>query len=751
MASISPNQNFLGEDTNVEYKSSMDGNKIKPAIVAFANDWQDDGAGTIVVGVNDDGAVVGLNQSPDRVLQAASNWQYDGSIDPRPQLTAKTEVKDGKLVCIIQVPSGQRKPYRLRGTCYIRVGTSTRPATFEEETELARRSDDDNPLPHSLPVRDEITVDFIGRKRDLDAMWNWIEDPLSRRLSLIGPGGSGKSALAYQFASQVAESAPKSLAMVLWISAKERKLSAGEISGILPDFHDLDSALTRLLQDTGWEDALDPSWSLLDRSNWLVDVLAEEPALIVVDDYDTLLANSNNPDVSRCVDFFQELTAKTGSKLIMTSRVDTRAGQQRTVRGFTPNSVEALRFVDSRLRLLGMTEKSLSQDQKNAVITATDGIPLFVEDLLRHHRVTQHLDHTLREWTERGGESAREFALRMEFDSLGDVSKAVLLSCCLLETRVTLDDIQAVTRYGMQDINTAMLQLQGLFLVSPPMDADALRTFSVSRNTTLLVKQELGNRSEFRRVRDAVQSVSGEIYNNSIADQYVNAAFRRAYWYVQSERFVEAENVIRIAFERPGLSEHPDLYSFLGWVYKRWLPNRRSEDAREAFRRAASLNCRRTDMYVHWTELELQEQNWSEVIDAGNQGLRLANLNAYGKMRMGSSVAFATSQLGKRLVREVQPSRALQTLQEANSIFREHICDPADVPDKAWRTHGRLYNGLVQNDEALYRLTGNQMWFDRMMDDLKRWETEHEGDPKLGSESMRIRQIYGPLIGRYGV
>ena len=737
---------YSGEDTNVEYKEALNGSKIKPAIVAFANDWQDDGLGTIVIGVDDDGAMVGLKQSRDAVLQVVSNWQYDGSIDPKPQLTAQTDVHSDKLICTVRIPTGQRRPYRLNGTCYIRVGTSTRPATFEEETELSKRSGDDNSLPHSLPVRDEITVDFVGRKRDLAALWEWIEDPLSNRISLIGPGGSGKSALAYQFASQVAESAPSALSMLLWISAKSRKLADGDISSIRPDFHGLDSALTKLLRDTGWEESLDSEWSVLDRKNWLMDVLSDEPALLIVDDYDSLLANSSDRDVARCIDFFQELTARTASKLLMTSRVDTRAGQQRRVRGFAPNSAEALRFVDSRLRLLGMTERSLSRDQKNSVIGATDGIPLFVEDLLRHHRLTQQIDRTLKEWYERGGQSAREFALRLEFDSLDDVSKAVLLSCCLLETRVTVEDIQAVTGYGIQDIEMAMLQLQGLFLVSPPMETDEAKTFSVSTNTIVLVKQELGNRSEFRRVRDAVTSVSGDIYSSRIADQYVNTAFKRAYWYVRSDRYVEAENVILATFERPGLSEHPDLYGFLGWIYKQWQPDRRSGEARDSFQRAASLKCRRPDMYVHWAELEGQEQNWSEVIDAGTQGLSLGVLNDYSRMRLGSSVAFATSQMGKRLGREVQTSRAIQTLHEADRIFREHICDPVDVPHKGWGTHGRLHCGLVQNGEALYKFTGDPRWFDRMIIDLRKWEAEHASDPKLESESMRIRQTYWNLL-----
>ena len=441
-------------------------------------------------------------------------------------------------------------------------------------------------------------------------------------------------------------------------------------------------------------------------------------------------------------DFFQELTARTKSKLIMTSRVDTRAGQQQRVHGFSPHSHEAIKLVDSRLRLLGMSPESLSPDQKQSVIRTTDGIPLFVEDLLRYFRLTHELHRTLEAWRTKEGHSAREFALRSEFDSLGDISKTVLLSCCLLETQVTIDDLQAVTGYGVQDITTAMLELQGLFLVSPPTEANEYRTFAVSVNTAQLVKQELANRSEFRRVEDAVKSISGAIYRNQLAGQYVNAAFKKAYWYVRSERFSEAENVIRETLNRPGLSEHSELHGSLGWIYKQWQPIRRSGDARTHFQRAASLKSRKVDMYWHWAELELDEQNWNEVIEAGKQGLLLQDIGLHEKMRLANAVAFAMSQLGKRLAREVQIARSIQTLREADAIFREHICDPALVPPRYWRVHGKLYSGLVQNDEAVFRVTAEPRWRARMLDDLAKWESEHGDDPKLQSESTRIYHTY---------
>lgn len=90
------NNNLMEEDTNVEYKRLLDSDSIKKTIVAFSNDWQDEGGGTILVGIDNDGSVVGLEGSRDDLLKRASNFASDGSIDPTPlvSISMKIESRD---------------------------------------------------------------------------------------------------------------------------------------------------------------------------------------------------------------------------------------------------------------------------------------------------------------------------------------------------------------------------------------------------------------------------------------------------------------------------------------------------------------------------------------------------------------------------------------------------------------------------------------------------------------------------------
>ena len=640
---------------------------------------------------------------------------------------------------------GPGRPYQLKGRGYIRVGTTTRASTFAENQDLAERNESYDPLHGTLPPREEIAIDFIGRKNLLNELWNWLKDPNSRRIALIGQGGSGKSAVAYQFASEIKDVAPEPFKMIIWMSAKSRRLHDRQIEEIRPDFRNLQTALAKLLKDTGHDDVLE--WTVAEQKAWLLEVLTESPAVIVVDDYDTLLRNAQDPDISNCVEFFTELTFNTQSKLVMTSRVDPRTGHLHRVAGFPAKSNEGLAFVNSRLKLLGMKEDLLNRGEKETVIDSTHGIPLFIEDLLRLYRVNGDLNQTVAVWRNRGGQNAREFALKVEFDSLDETSKYVLLACSLLEAPPSFDDVRVITEFGNEDIAQAILELQGLFLVSSPQrNGEETSNFHVSENTANLVKQELRHTSQFIRIQNAIKGLSGEIYLSSVTSQKVGAAIRKALYLVRAERFEEAENVIRQSLDNVGLSGHPDLHGILGWIYKRWAPLPKIEQARSQFRRAAELKSRKPDMYIHWSDMELFEQNWSDAVSAASQALELQNLSAFEQLKLGNNLAFATSREGVGLLKMNQRLRAIQSFLEADKCFRTYTLDPIDVPQGAWAIHSRMHNSLVINNEHLYEVTGESEWFDSMVRDLEKWEAEHPDDPKCNSESLRIRDTYRLLL-----
>ncbi len=127
------------EDQNAEFKREYT-DKLLKSVVAFCNT----SGGKIVIGVDDDGNIIGL-EDPDDTAKKCVNALSDRI---RPDITLFTEVTihqySDKSIVTIEVVEGDKKPYYLRekGLCaegvYVRRGTSSIPVTDEELIKMIR-------------------------------------------------------------------------------------------------------------------------------------------------------------------------------------------------------------------------------------------------------------------------------------------------------------------------------------------------------------------------------------------------------------------------------------------------------------------------------------------------------------------------------------------------------------------------------------------------------------------------------------
>lgn len=156
------------ESDRVERKESAgDGEKIRQAICAFANDLPDHGQpGVIFVGVDDNGSLVNKPVT-DQLLRTLADMRSDGNIVPIPTMVVGKRSLCGGDVAVMIVHPSDAPPVRYKGRTWIRVGPRRAIATTEEERRLAekRRSRD---LPFDLwPVRtakvDDLDVDLFRR------------------------------------------------------------------------------------------------------------------------------------------------------------------------------------------------------------------------------------------------------------------------------------------------------------------------------------------------------------------------------------------------------------------------------------------------------------------------------------------------------------------------------------------------------------------------------------------------------------
>ena len=136
---------MLTESDVVELKSQVIGDICKE-VIAFANTK----GGTLYIGVEDNGAVIGVDD-PDDVILQINNMVRDSI---KPDLTMfvgyKAHEMDGKKIVAVTVQKGTDRPYYLGSKglkpsgVYVRNGTSTDPATDTAIRRMIKETDGDS-------------------------------------------------------------------------------------------------------------------------------------------------------------------------------------------------------------------------------------------------------------------------------------------------------------------------------------------------------------------------------------------------------------------------------------------------------------------------------------------------------------------------------------------------------------------------------------------------------------------------------
>ena len=189
-----------GEGYNVEFKVSIP-SKIKDVteeICAFANA----AGGTLLLGVDDNNIVQGVvfNNVKRSALQNSIN-----EISPALHCEIYTVTVDSKDVVVIEVPSGDNKPYVLSGAIYVRQGpNSQKLTTVEEMRDFFQQADkiyfDEAPC-KAIDINQDVPDNNINQFRALAGLGTTVSnEQVFNNLKLITKEGLLKNGAALFFA-----------------------------------------------------------------------------------------------------------------------------------------------------------------------------------------------------------------------------------------------------------------------------------------------------------------------------------------------------------------------------------------------------------------------------------------------------------------------------------------------------------------------------------------------------------------------
>jgi hypothetical protein len=727
-----------GETHNIEFKAKFDPDKIGQAICALSNDWPSIGDGTLLVGIDDKKrSLIGLTDDRDKLQREISDI-CRSSISPEIAPVIHFVELD-KPVLVVEISTSSQLPVRYKNHCYIRVGTSTRVASFYEELTLYKRYGTKtglHKLEDKLPKRDQ-PIEFKGREKELADLWSWFKDSKSFRCALSGDGGKGKTATAYEFAQRIAEAAPEPYELVLWASAKQRQFIQGETVPISdPDFKDFSSLLDKLLIDLWLEN--DVKLTNEEKGEKVLEFLTAFPALIIIDDLDSLDWTANNDTL----EFITYNLPHTKSKVLITTRTQIPSILPIVMEGFSEE--DGIKFIDSRLRLSGMASDTLTLEMKQTALKVADSSPLYLEDILRLFVITADYENTISQWKSHGGKEARSYAVKREFELLSTDAKHALLAFSVLDEPATSAEAKAITGLTWARWNDAVSELQRLFLIPRPGIIEGLHRFSLNSNTKTLVLSNMEGSPELAKFKQNLRNISGQSYFDSEKRKSIGSLIRQANANIREKSFITATQIIEAGIKK--LGEDPDLIGALGLVYKCSIPSR-VVDAREKFRRSAELKCNNHEMYNHWYEMEDSHEYFNESMEAARAALVVFPSNLFWLNRL----AYATGRYGELLIRQFQP-RGRIYLGQANKIL-ERLIHKIEVtlPD-GHELHRNSLKSLVLNYAALYNSATEKekdKYCNQFANSIKWWREKFPDDPGVDYQSSNLLRHYPEVKRKY--
>lgn len=151
--------NFL-ESMNVELKEILT-SELKKEVVAFANTCD----GTIYIGVNDRGEVIGVKNSDDVIERAGASIRNAIKPDVSMYVTLNIEQIENKNIVAIRVQRGVSRPYYIAekglkpSGVYIRQGNSSVPASEDYIRQMIKETDGDS-FEKLRSLNQELTFDY---------------------------------------------------------------------------------------------------------------------------------------------------------------------------------------------------------------------------------------------------------------------------------------------------------------------------------------------------------------------------------------------------------------------------------------------------------------------------------------------------------------------------------------------------------------------------------------------------------------
>lgn len=692
------------KDEKDEYAYKM-GETVKD-VVSFYNMY----GGYLIIGVRDgDKTLCGFDREFDvndlcKKIQGATRV----TIDVKFRLLPNEEGQGGETVGVLFIPrrppncdpvqflkdaplsKHQKRGYQANDI-YMRSREECRKAATaadfallfnREKLGVASVSESAEYIENNLPAKDPSLLTFVGRDEQLDQLWRWFVDRYTAVKLLSGPGGVGKTSIAWTFCDVVSRNPPAGLEKVVWLTAKKKSYAAllgryVEISHT--HFSDLSSLLQALLGELGVPEnqvPVDPSREELIEE--CIEAVKAWPCLLVVDDIDSL-PNEEQFDVFRTIStIFDRVIAAGASRAraLLTARLNLGAapGQLLQISGlplkdFTEYAVGAAHAINVPLPTGAARKTEMGNLHK-----ASNGSPLFAASILRLVSLGEPLSKAIRQYKGAEGEEVRRFAFQRELDSLTDNQLRLLFAAVHLRD-CSIDELVDATLSNRSVVRDDIGTLRNYHLMSMREESDGF----ARENPRVSIPSELFSMADLIRKKIAdpnrIEKACARLNRSTDAgNSEASRLFQRVVRYWAEDDFPLALEAAEYASRQ--IPSNPDVWCLLGRAYlKGTAPDARKADA--ALRKADELGSQRPELRQLRIETKQKLGDWIGIIHLlenreGEDGIDLGANETLALARAKQALGDDQARVGNWANAESLYQEGAEAIQEAFATHRAH-------------------------------------------------------------------------------
>ena len=476
-------------------------------------------------------------------------------------------------------------------------------------------------LLNNLPTPDyEFEGGFVGREEDIKKVISLLQGDLHRVITITGAGGVGKTALALRVIQRILDKSPTHFDGIIWLSAKESRLSVVGIEEIEPTLKNYEELLDTIIDVMGFGTIEAP----IEQKEKDVNIICElyNRLLVVVDNLETITDD-------RIINFILDAPAKI--KILITSRRGLGQVERRHELNQLKEKEAAILFRQIALEKSLASLAKLDDETIKIYVRKLACYPLAIKWVIGHVALGKDINIIVDAVTKERSDIAL-FCFDQIYNSLHEKCKKLLCTLSIFDNPLLPGILQYVANLTPEEFEDAIRDLILVSFIIPEQkkdeNNDIITKYNLLSLTRGFVRNQLDHDTVMKKEIEVrmrtVQATLEEaerakkqykfsLHNlGATTDEEKIAALlaQTAYQKYQSGRYAEAVDDYKRASE---------IAPRFASVYRNWAVMESTEghsvEADRLMRKAADLSPNDPQIWLTWGNMKRKEDRIKEALE----------------------------------------------------------------------------------------------------------------------------------------